>query len=78
MDLTMSARCIIAVLGGNPETGSLPGTMPPRLARFIQQIALTEPRDSAREDAWSIREELGLIAREVFGSPQFIPIVMPS
>ena len=74
----MSARCIIAILGGNPETGSLPRIVPPRLSKLVQQIALTEPRDSAREDAWSIREELGIIASEVFGSPQFIPIVMPS
>jgi hypothetical protein len=78
LDLTMSARCIVALLGGDPETGSLPRTVPPRLARLVQQIALTEPGDSVREDAWSLREELGIIASEVFGSPQFIPIVMPS
>jgi len=78
LDLTMSARCIVAILGGNPETGSLPGTVPRRLAKLVQQIALTEPGDSGREDAWSIREELGIIASEVFGPPQFIPIMMPS
>ena len=33
---------------------------------------------STREDAWTIREELGKIANEVFGAPQFVPIVMPS
>ena len=78
-DLTMSARCIIAMLGGNPGTGSLPATVPPRLAHLVQEIARTEPKgSSAGKDAWSIREELGVIAREVFGAPQFIPIVMPS
>jgi hypothetical protein len=78
LDLTMSARCIVAILGGNPETGALPRTVPSRLARLVQQIALSNRNSSAREDAWSIREELGVIAGEVFGSPQFIPIVMPS
>jgi len=78
LDLTMSARCIVALLGGVPENGSLPRTVPARLARLVQQIALSEPTSSARDDAWSIREELGVIAGEVFGSPQFIPIVMPS
>jgi hypothetical protein len=78
LDLTMSARCIVALLGGDPETGSLPRAVPPRLARLVQQIALAQPASSARGDAWSLREELGGIAREVFGSPQFIPIVMPS
>lgn len=78
LDLTMSARCIVATLGGNPRTGTLPNTVPARLAQLVQQIALTKPAGSAREDAWSIREELSVIAKEVFGSPQFIPIVMPS
>jgi hypothetical protein len=74
----MSARCIVAILGGSLETGSLPGTVPSRLARLIQEVALTEPNSFSRKDAWSIREELGVIAGEVFGPPQFIPIVMPS
>jgi hypothetical protein len=78
LDILMSARCVVAILGGNPQTGSLPKTVPAKLARLIQQVAMTEPADSVKEDAWSIREELGVIAVEVFGSPQFVPIVMPS
>lgn len=78
LDIAMSARCIIAILGGDPGTGSLPTSVPPRLARLIRQIALSESSGPAREDAWSIREELGVIAGEVFGPPRFIPIVMPS
>jgi hypothetical protein len=78
MDITMSARCIVALLGGDPETGSLPRAVPSRLATLIQQIARANPSNPIREDAWSIREELGDIAREVFGPPQFLPIIMPS
>ena len=78
LDLVMSARCMISILGGNPETGSLPAAIPSRLARLVQQIALSKPDQAASENAWSIREELGAIASEVFGAPQFIPIVMPS
>ena len=78
LDLVMSARCIIAILGGNPETGFLPGSVPPRLAQLVQQVAQTEFVASTKADAWSIREKLGVIAGEVFGAPQFIPIVMPS
>ena len=77
VDLTMSARCIIAILGGNPATASLPPTVPAQLAAIVQRIALTEPTGSAGEDAWTIREKLGEIANEEFGPPQFIPIVMP-
>jgi hypothetical protein len=76
LDLTLSARCIISILGGNPETGILPNVVPPRLAKLTQQVA--DPAASTKADAWSLREELGTIAREVFGAPQFNPIVMPS
>ncbi len=78
LDLTMSARCIVALLGGDPETGSLPETVPARLAETVQRIALADPASSTGADAWTIREELGQIADEVFGAPQFIPIVMSS
>lgn len=78
LDLSMSARCMIAMLGGDFGTGSLPKAVPSRLARLIQQVALTQLSDLTSVDAWSIREELGTIANEVFGAPQFIPIVMPS
>jgi len=74
LDLMMSARCVVYVLGGDPETGSLPTAVPKRLADVIRQTAL----GNSGEDAWSIREELGIIADEVFGAPQFIPIVMPT
>lgn len=78
LDISMSARCMVAILGGNPETGALPRAVPSRLAQLIQQIALMNINTSAKETAWSIREELGVIADEVFGAPQFIPIMMPT
>jgi serine/threonine protein kinase len=78
LDIIMSARCMVHILGGNPETGSLPNTVPARLARFVQKIALAQPTGSTDLNAWALREELGAIANDIFGSPQFIPIVMPS
>jgi serine/threonine protein kinase len=77
LDLAMSARCIVALLGGNVETASLPRTVPAALAGIVQRIALADPAGAAKEDAWAIREELGEIARQVFGPAQFIPIGMP-
>lgn len=77
LDLAMSARCIAAILGGNPETLSLPETVPGRLGDIVQRVALCEHTKGATENAWSLREELGQIAREAFGPPKFMPIVMP-
>lgn len=78
LDLVMSARCIVAILGGNPATASLPESVPEPLARVIRRVALAKPTTDSNEDAWTIREELGQIAEQVYGAPQFIPIVMPS
>lgn len=75
LDLVMSARCIVAILGGNPATADLPATVPSPLATIIQRVALAQ---SASEDVWAIRQELGEMANQVFGAPQFIPIVMPT
>jgi hypothetical protein len=77
-DLAMSARCLVALLGGDPATATLPESVPAALAGVVQRIALSDPAGKANENAWDIREELGGIAEEVFGPPQFIPIVMPS
>jgi hypothetical protein len=77
-DIIMSARCIIALLGGDPATASLPASVPTKLAGIVQRIALSNPAGLTGPNAWTIREELGKIAEEVFGPPQFIPIVMPS
>ncbi len=78
LDLAMSARCIAAVLGGDPESASLPSAVPKPVADIVQRIALAKPTGAPSEDAWKIREELGEIAEQVYGPPQFIPVVMPS
>jgi hypothetical protein len=72
----MSARSIVALLGGDPATVSLPATVPAPLTDVLQRVARIEPTGKSHEDAWSIREELGEIANQVYGPPQFIPIVM--
>jgi hypothetical protein len=77
LDLAMSARCVAALLGGNPTDASLPAAVPPSLAKLVGRVALSDPTLPA-DNAWALREELGHIADNVFGAPQFIPIVLPS
>jgi hypothetical protein len=78
LDIVMSARCVIAILGGDPETASLPKAVPAKLVNILQKTALSQPGATPKLDAWAIREELGRIAKEIFGPPEFIPIVMPA
>jgi hypothetical protein len=78
LDIIMSARCMAAALGGDPAAQSLPDAVPAPLVRIVQRIAHSDLTSAPGEDAWSIREELGRLAGQVFGPPRFIPIVMPS
>jgi len=77
MDLVMSARCILSMLGGNPGSGVLPAAIPKALETTIRRIAHADQSGAAIESAWSIREELGKIAQDAFGPPAFCPIIMP-
>ncbi len=77
MDLSMSARCVAAVLGGDPETATLPEAVPVPLADVVRRVALHDTRTQTILDAWALREELGVLSERVFGPPAFNPIRMP-
>ena len=77
LDLVMSARCIMTILGGRPADAFLPASVPVPLAALVRRVATSDPSSNS-ERAWSLREELGRLADTVFGAPQFNPIVMPS
>ena len=70
VDVCMSARCIAYVLGGDP----LPAQVPEPLRSLIQRVA-SAPDDAI--DPWQLREEVGALARTIFGAPSFHPFVMP-
>lgn len=78
LDLIMSARCIAALLGGDPGTDALPDAVPTPLASLVRQVAMSDPTRSLYKNAWDIREEIGGLAKEIYGPPQFVPIEMPS
>jgi hypothetical protein len=77
MDIQMSARCIAAVLGGDPSTGEMPGQVPEVLASLVRNVASDQP-GSVAGNAWLLRQKLGAVANLVFGAPRFCPLVMPS
>ena len=80
LDLLMSARCIIYLLGGNPEKAGIPAQVPKPLAAVIRRVAqtdLTRVSDGNISEAWALREKLGQIAKQVYGPSRFLPIEMP-
>lgn len=75
LDLVMSARCIAWSLGGDPEDGRVPPTVPGPLAALVRELARP---DYDGEDAWVVRGRLGQIDRAAFGSPKFCPLPLPA
>ena len=77
LDIRMSARCIILALGGDPRTLTLPDSVPAQLADYVVKFAQLPLKKSSEISAWTIREELGKLADDLYGAPAFIPIKMP-
>jgi hypothetical protein len=77
-DLAMSARCMAALVGGDPRTGSVPDHVPAPLAALVRDVAAGRAEGGGAGEAWELRERLGALARDVFGPPRFCPLVMPA
>jgi len=82
LDLAMSARCVAALLGGDPARPEVPSAVPAPLAGEIARAgalgaAGAPAAANTAGGAWELRERLGELARDVFGPPAFCPIAMP-
>lgn len=73
VDVAMSARCVLGLLGADPELLRAPDGVPRPLAEVLERHA--DP--GIRSDAWTVRERLDEAARQVFGPPKFVPFPMP-
>ncbi len=76
-DILMSARCMIALLGGNPVTGVLPDSVHARERGFLQSC-LFEKLNLRPQSAWQLREEFGKMLVELRGKLQYRPFYMPA
>lgn len=74
-DLYSAAKCMVELLGGNPETGTVPPSVPDRLKRYLDFMLITAPRMRA-QDAWEMHRELSQLRQDVFGHRGFIELPM--
>jgi len=72
-DVRMSAGCLASILGGDLNSGEVPASVPPPLARLLREVA----QGGQARGAWVLREQLGGLARTLFGPPSFHPLVLP-
>lgn len=72
-DVTMIARTIARVLGGDPVASALPSSVPAPLRDLVRAHAVGS---ASTDDAWSLKEEVASTAVECFGPPRYVPFEM--
>src|SRR5205814_10140647 len=76
-DIAMSARCMIKVMGGDPERGTLPLRVPEPLGVLLATHADPTTPGDRTDDARALTERVGAARRAAFGEPEFHPFTMP-
>jgi serine/threonine protein kinase len=70
-DLYSAGKTMVFLLGGNPQSGELPPSVPGRLGRILSFMTLPSPRQRA-QDAWEMHREVGLAREELYGPHSFV------
>lgn len=74
-DVAMAARSLIHVMGGDPVSLRMPDAVPVPLRDCLVRAADARSGEGL---AWALVDELGEVARAVFGPPVFVPFTLPS
>jgi serine/threonine protein kinase len=75
-DLYSLGKTMVALLGGDTETGEVPDAVDEPLRRFLDYLTRESPIQRPR-DAWELYHEVGRMRRAIFGKHHFVPLVIP-
>lgn len=76
-DLYALGKCMVFLLGGDPETNAMPTAVPTSLRTFLKRFLVTHPLKRP-QDAWAAHEELKALRESLFGSlHRFQPFTIP-
>lgn len=56
LDIYMAAKCVVALLGGNVETGAIPDSVPIQIRTFLSASLLESPTKRPK-DAWQVHDD---------------------
>lgn len=76
-DLTMTARCVLRALGGDPSRGTLPASLPAPLRAQIERYIDPDAGAARTDDAWALKEAVGTAGKAAYGPPRYHPFAMP-
>lgn len=75
-DLYMAARCMVRLLGGSGDVGSLPASVPKLVRALLASCLIPAPARRAN-DAWQLLDDFRSVLAELYGPPRFRLFVMP-
>ncbi len=73
-DIQMSAKCMLWLLGGDPQKRSVPKSVPDPISAFLKGCIL--PGNRAPQSAWTLLEEFDKLIGKLWGARKFHPFYM--
>lgn len=79
IDIAMSARSMIAVLGGDPERGNMPRSVPEQITDILRVHARydTNIEDRVFSDAFLLRDHFKKVVEGLYGPRRYHPFELP-
>lgn len=75
IDISMGAKCMIDLLGGDAVKGDIPKEVPKEMRKYFEQYA---SRSNQALDAWGLLKEFDSILEKLWGERKFKPFTMPT
>jgi hypothetical protein len=76
LDITMAAKCMIDLLGGDPHKRTLPATLPWQLQSYFKGCTLPNPRQRP-QDAYALLQDFDTLIERLWGPKKFHVFTMP-
>ncbi len=73
-DIQMSAKCMLWLLGGDPQKRSVPKSVPDPMNTFLRGCIL--PGNRAPQSAWTLLDEFDELIGKLWGERKFHPFYM--
>src|SRR5262249_12852359 len=74
VDLEMALRCMVHLLGGDPQTAALPSRVPRPLQAYLQGALAAV----AHTTAWQLYQQFSDLMLDLWGKRTFVPFAMPA
>jgi curved DNA-binding protein CbpA len=74
VDLEMALRCMVHLLGGDPQTAALPPRVPGPLQAYLQGALVV----AAHTAAWQLYQQFSDLMLDLWGKRTFVPFAMPA